>query len=167
MSAPAPNVPAAKKQADDEAARTSRDFIRKMDGKERVNTLRTEMNKAMEDGCGIYRTEASIQATCEKMMELRERFRNLGIDDHSNSFNTDLTAALELDYMLDCALAMCFSALQRKESRGAHQRIDFPQRDDVNFLRHSMAHRTDGAPRIDYKPVTITKWPPAERVYGK
>lgn len=166
-SAPAPNLSAAQKQSDDEAARLSRDFLRKMDGKERVSALRVEMNKTMEAGCGIYRTEAEIRKTCDKMLELRERFKNVAIDDHSNSFNTDFTSAIELDFMIDCALAIACSALNRKESRGAHQRTDYPKRDDANFMRHSMAYRTDGAPKIDYKPVTITKWPPAERVYGK
>jgi len=159
--------PALEGQAKDEAERISRDYLRKTGGKEKVSSLRVEMNKSMEEGCGIYRTEAELKKTCEKMMEIRGRFKDVAIEDRSNSFNTDLTAALELDHMIECALAIVYSALERRESRGAHQRTDFPNRDDQKFLRHSLAFRTEGAPKIEYSPVTITKWPPAERVYGK
>jgi fumarate reductase flavoprotein subunit len=154
-------------QTKDEQERIAGRFIRKLEGKERIVTLRTEMNTAMEAGAGIYRTEASLKEACDKLAELRQRFNDLVIDDHSLSFNTELTSALELDYMLDIALAVAHSALQRRESRGSHQRTDHPKRDDKDFLKHSLAHRTDGAPRVDYKDVVITQWPPAERVYGR
>jgi fumarate reductase flavoprotein subunit len=154
-------------QASDEAERISKNFIRKMDGKEKVSSLRVEMNKTMEEGCGIYRTEADLKKTCDTILSLRQRFQGIAIEDHSNSFNTDLTAALELDAMLDCAVAIAHSALNRKESRGAHQRTDYPKRDDASFLKHTLSYRTDGVPRIEYSPVSITRWPPAERVYGK
>jgi len=136
-------------------------------GKEQIATIRVEMNQTMEDGAGIYRTESSLQATCNKLRELKERYKQVGISDKSNSFNTELTAALELGYLLDAAEAVAFSALARTESRGSHQRTDFAKRDDQNFLKHSLAYRTDGDPRIEYKDVVITKWPPAERVYGQ
>ncbi|MCZ6652013.1 MAG: succinate dehydrogenase/fumarate reductase flavoprotein subunit, partial [Planctomycetota bacterium] len=85
----------------------------------------------------------------------------------SNCFNTELTAVLELEYLLDVAEAVAHSALARTESRGSHQRTDHPQRNDADFLKHSMAYRvTDGTPRIEYQDVVITKWPPSERVYG-
>ena len=155
------------KQAEDEARRIREQFIQKMDGKETFSTIRTELATAMEEGAGIYRTEASLRATCAKVMELRDRYRNLGIQDRTNSFNTDLTMALELGAMLDVAEAVAFSALHRKESRGSHQRTDFPKRDDEKYLRHSLSYRTDGEPKIDYRDVVITKWPPAERVYGR
>jgi fumarate reductase flavoprotein subunit len=156
------------KQVADEQRRIADRFIRKTSGKERLVTIRTEMNKAMEAGCGIYRTEASIKQTCEKLAELRERFNDVAIDDHSLSFNTELTSALELDYMLDVALAVTHSALERKESRGSHQRTDYPKRDDTHYLKHSLAVRVEGGPpRIEYKDVVITKWPPAERTYGR
>ena len=122
---------------------------------------------AMETGAGIYRTEKSLEDTCEKLGELRERFSNLIIEDHNNSFNTELTAALELDFMLELAQILAHSALARTESRGSHQRTDHPDRDDENFMKHSVAYRTDGDPRIEYKDVVITRWPPKERVYGK
>jgi fumarate reductase flavoprotein subunit len=136
-------------------------------GKETIASIRTELNTTMEEGCGIYRTEQSLQATCAKLRELKERYKNVAITDKSNSFNTELTTAIELGYLLDGAEAVAFSALARKESRGSHQRTDYEKRDDQNYLRHSLAFRTDGDPRIDYLDVVITKWPPAERVYGQ
>jgi len=98
---------------------------------------------------------------------LKERYQNVALDDRTLSFNTELISAIELGFMLEVAEAGLHSAYRRKESRGSHQRTDFPKRDDQNFLRHSMAYRTDGAPRMDYKDVVITRWPPKERVYGK
>ena len=82
------------------------------------------------------------------------------------SFNTELTAALELEFMIDVAESVAYSALARTESRGSHQRTDYPERDDENFLKHSLAYRTDGDPRIEFLDVTITNWPPKERTYG-
>ncbi|CKT28381.1 fumarate reductase [Mycobacterium tuberculosis] len=99
---------------------------------------------------------------------LQERFATAGIDDHSRTFNTELTALLELSGMLDVALAIVESGLRREESRGAHQRTDFPNRDDEHFLAHTLVHReSDGTLRVGYLPVTITRWPPGERVYGR
>jgi fumarate reductase flavoprotein subunit len=98
---------------------------------------------------------------------LKDRFRNIVLDDRSVSFNTELITALELEFMLDVAQALVHSARLRTESRGSHQRTDYPARDDKNFLKHSMAYKTDGEPRIGYKDVVITRWPPGERVYGK
>ena len=90
------------------------------------------------------------------------------IEDRSETFNTERTAALELSFMLDVAESMVNSALRREESRGAHQRTDFPARDDRRFLAHSLTRRgSDGSAQVDYLPVTITRWPPAERVYGR
>jgi fumarate reductase flavoprotein subunit len=98
---------------------------------------------------------------------LQERARHLSLDDHSLTFNTELTAALELAYMLDLAEVIVHSAMSRTESRGSHQRTDFPRRDDAKFLAHTLASRSaDGTPRVEYLPVTITRWPPGKRVYG-
>ena len=140
----------------------------KTDGTEKLATIRTEMAKAMEDGCGIYRMHDTMQATCEKLAELRERFSNVGLQDRTEVWNTEWLQAIELDYQLDVALAMAHSAVNRKESRGAHQRLDgYEQRDDVNFLKHSDAYYVKGsAPRITYGEVKITKSQPAARVYG-
>ena len=156
-------------QAEDEGARIRRawfDSSRK-DG-ERIATLRTELHEAMESGAGIYRNADSLQAACETVADLHERYGNISLDDRTNSFNTELTAALELGSMLDVAEAMTHSAVQRTESRGSHQRLDHAERNDDDFLAHSLAFRQeDGSPpRIEYKPVTITKWPPGARTYG-
>ncbi|HKC88929.1 MAG TPA: succinate dehydrogenase/fumarate reductase flavoprotein subunit, partial [Blastocatellia bacterium] len=100
--------------------------------------------------------------------KLKERFNDIDITDHSHTFNTELTAALELSYMLDVAESIIACALNREESRGSHQRTDFPKREDESFLAHSLVYRNaDGTTRVEYLPVTITRWPPAERVYGK
>ena len=98
---------------------------------------------------------------------MQERFGDLNLDDRSRTFNTDLTAALELGFMLDLAETIVQSALHRQESRGAHQRTDFPARDDENYLVHLLVFRNaDGSARVERLPVTITRWAPAERVYG-
>jgi fumarate reductase flavoprotein subunit len=156
-----------KPQAEQEQQRIGSQFIRKQGGTERVATLRQELNRIMEAGAGIYRTGVSLQKACSTIAILKDRFRNIVLDDRSVSFNTELITALELEFMLDVAQALVHSARLRTESRGSHQRTDYPARDDKNFLRHSMAYRTDGEPRIDYKNVVITRWPPGERVYGK
>jgi fumarate reductase flavoprotein subunit len=158
---------ALERQAADEQERIARDLLRKQDGKERIGTLRVELQSAMESGAGVYRAEASLRAAAEQIAEIKERFRNVQLDDHSLSFNTELIAALELEFMIEIAEAVAHSALARTESRGSHQRTDHPQRDDERLLKHSLAYRTEGAPRIQYQDVVITNWPPAERVYGR
>jgi fumarate reductase flavoprotein subunit len=155
-------------QANDERRRLEQNFLHKTGGTERVATIREAMQKATEDGAGIYRNEKSLREAAQKLADLRERAENLSIDDHSRTFNTELLSALELTCMLDVAACMVHSALHRTESRGAHQRTDYPARDDRNFLAHSVITRTgDGSLRIEYQPVTITRWPPGERVYGQ
>ncbi len=164
---PAPGSAAAA-QALDEQKRLEEQLLRKTGGKERIATLREEMQKTMEASAGIYRTEASLVQGAEKLQGLQERFANVALDDHSRTFNTELIAALELSFMLDVADAIVGSALHRTESRGAHQRTDFPKRDDAKFLAHSLVLRNpDGTSRIEYLPVKITRWPPGERVYGQ
>jgi len=156
------------RQAEDERRRLEQEFLRKTGGKERVATIREAMQKAVEDGAGIYRTERSLREAEAKLAELQERAQGLSIDDHSRTFNTELLSALELTCMLDIATTMVHSALSRTESRGAHQRTDYPARDDANFLAHSVVTRSpDGSPHIEYTPVVITRWPPGERVYGQ
>jgi fumarate reductase flavoprotein subunit len=137
-------------------------------GRERVATLRVEMQQTMEASAGIYRSEATLREGAGKLRELQARAVDVALDDHSQTFNTELTSALELQYMLDLAEAIVHSALERKESRGSHQRLDHPARDDKSYLAHSLAlRREDGSPRIEYLPVKITRWPPGERVYGR
>ncbi len=155
-------------QAMDEKRRVEDRFLNKTGGRERISTIREEMQKAMEDGAGIYRTHDSLAKAAETISKLQERFDDVIISDHSHTFNTELTVAFELSYMLDVAEAVIACALNRQESRGSHQRTDFPKRDDEKFLAHSLVYRNDnGSTRVEYLPVTITRWPPAERVYGK
>ncbi len=153
-------------QADAAQGRIRELFLRTL-GKETISGLRHEMMEAMEEGAGIYRSGVGLAATCDKLAELRGRYANIALHDKSNVFNTDLTQALELGSMLDCAEAAAVSARERKESRGAHQRLDFTARDDVAYLKHSMAHYNGlNAPRIDYLDVVITTSPPGVRDYS-
>ena len=155
-------------QALDEQGRLEKHFLNKTGGKERIATIREEMQKTMETCAGIYRSGNSLAEGAEKLCALQERYQNIALDDRSLTFNTELTAALELGYMLDVAECMVQCALHRTESRGAHQRTDFPKRDDVKFLAHSLVSRnSDGSSRVEYLPVKVTRWPPGERVYGQ
>jgi fumarate reductase flavoprotein subunit len=154
-------------QATDEQKRLEQEYLRRTDGTERIATLREEMQKAVESGAGIYRQESSLRQAAQKLRELQERFGNVRLDDRGRTFNTELISALELGFMLDVAESIIECALQRTESRGAHQRSDFPARDDKKFLAHSLVSRNpDGSFRVEYFPVKITRWPPGERVYG-
>ena len=168
LSAPDAVSPAIVAQANDERRRLEQDFLRKSGGTERVAHIRDAMQKATESGAGIYRNERSLREAAQTLADLQERVKRIALDDHSRTFNTELLSALELTCMLDVATCIVHSALHRTESRGAHQRTDYPARDDRNFLAHSMISRTsDGSVRIDYAPVKITRWPPGERVYGQ
>lgn len=153
-----------------EAQATKQRLLSQFDGEqtESIAAIRTELGKSMEAGVGIYRTEEAMQQTCDKIAELKSRYRHIKLSDDSVVFNTEWFSALELGYLLDIAQAMAHSAIERKESRGSHQRLDgFTARDDINYLKHSLAYyQKDGAPRIDYSSVVITKSQPAERSYG-
>jgi fumarate reductase flavoprotein subunit len=154
-------------QALDEKLRLEQQFLRKTGGRERIAAIRSEMHKAMENGAGIYRNQTSLQNAADKLRELRERFGEVSLDDHSLTFNTELLAALEQSFMLDVGSAIVESALHRTESRGAHQRMDFPARDDRNFLAHTLIFSNpDGSTWVEPAPVVVTRWPPGERVYG-
>ena len=155
-------------QVRDEERRLHENFLGATDGTDRIATLRDEMQTTMEESAGIYRVGVTLDSAAETMCHLRQRARRLKLDDRSRTFNTELVSALELGYMLDLAEVILRSAAQRTESRGAHQRTDYPDRDDERFLDHSLVHRrADGSARIEYLPVTITKWPPGDRVYGR
>jgi fumarate reductase flavoprotein subunit len=154
-------------QAADEARRLGR-LLLATNGRERIADLRTEMQDAMEEGAGIYRTGDALAKAADRLSELGERSRSMLIEDHSRTFNTELIAALELSFMLDVSESIVACALRREESRGAHQRTDHPARDDERYLAHSIVDRgSDGRPRVDYQPVTITSLPPGERIYGR
>ncbi|MFH9659376.1 succinate dehydrogenase flavoprotein subunit [Streptomyces sp. NPDC017248] len=144
--------------------------LRTSTGSERVATLRRELQETMDANVMVFRTEQTIKTAVEKIAELRERYKNVAIQDKGKRFNTDLLEAIELGNLLDLAEVMAVSALARKESRGGHYREDYPNRDDVNFMRHTMAYREVGADgsetiRLDYKPVVQTRYQPMERKY--
>ncbi|MEU5886602.1 succinate dehydrogenase flavoprotein subunit [Streptomyces sp. NPDC047461] len=144
--------------------------LRASTGTERVSVLRRELQETMDANVMVFRTEQTIKTAVEKIAELRERYLNVSIQDKGKRFNTDLLEAIELGNLLDLAEVMAVSALARKESRGGHYREDYPNRDDVNFMRHTMAYREVGddgveSIRLDYKPVVQTRYQPMERKY--
>ncbi|TAK67519.1 MAG: fumarate reductase (quinol) flavoprotein subunit [Betaproteobacteria bacterium] len=161
------NPGAIEKQAESVQARAL-GIVNQSGGAERIAVLRTEMAKSMESGCGIYRLATDMQATCDKIGELRQRYKKLKVEDQSKVYNTDWLLAIELGYLLDVAETIVHSALKRKESRGSHQRLDgYEQRDDANFLKHTLAYYNgDSPPRIEYGDVKITKSKPGTRAYG-
>lgn len=152
----------------EEVKRINAQFLTKTDGTERIADIRNDMHKTMAEGVGIYRTEESLTDAYKKLKKIKDRFKNVYLSDNSSTFNTELIAALELSCLLDVAESVIHSALHRKESRGSHQRSDFVERDDKQYLSHSLAYmKENDIPDIKYKPVTITNWPPGERVYGR
>jgi fumarate reductase flavoprotein subunit len=163
---PKPNTAALQARANESQARV-RELFSRTDGNESMSGLRKEMMDTMEKNAGLYREENGLKEAVAKLAELRQRYNKVTLHDKSNVFNTDLFQVLELGSMLDCAEALVVSALARKESRGAHQRLDFVERDDKTFLRHSMAYyQGQQAPRLDYLDVVITKSPPGVRDYS-
>ena len=142
------------------------DRLQKGGGQEKVADLRTAMQKVMMAKSGVYRTEAKMIEARDTILELRQRYKGVGVTDQSSYFNTELVEAIELGFLLDVAWTIAESALQRTESRGAHSRVDYPDRDDKNWLKHTFIHLfEDGKVTFDYKPVTITKFKPKPRVY--
>jgi fumarate reductase flavoprotein subunit len=155
-------------QATDEQKRLNSEFLNKTGGRERIATIRNEMQATIEKSAGIYREDSLLKDGFQKLVELQQRYLDINLDDRSHTFNTELESALELGFMLDVAESIVNSALHRTESRGAHQRNDFRARDDGKFLAHSLLYRNpDGTSRVEYLPVKITRWPPGERVYGQ
>jgi fumarate reductase flavoprotein subunit len=168
MTHPAGSPRAVQAQADDERRRLESELLTRRDGRERMADVRTDMQHTMEGCAGIFRDAGALLSGAAKLQELRDRYDKAVVEDDSRAFNTELVAALELGFMLDVAETIVASAIRREESRGAHQRTDFPRRDDARFLAHSLVTRDPtGAPSVSYLPVTITRWPPGERVYGR
>ncbi|MEO3855826.1 fumarate reductase (quinol) flavoprotein subunit [Acrocarpospora sp. B8E8] len=168
VQAGAPDHQAVRTQGADERRRLEQERDGRDGGRERISEVRALMRRTLEESAGIYRDRDSLEKAAGTLADLRERAAVARLDDHSAAFNTELPAALELDSMLDVAEVIVASALNREESRGAHQRTDFPARDDAAFLAHTLAHRgRDGHPALSLLPVTITRWPPGERVYGR
>ncbi|MBI5301868.1 MAG: FAD-binding protein [Chloroflexi bacterium] len=151
----------------DAAQKTSAevDALLKSDGKERLVTLRDAMAQTMTDKIGIFREEKAMREALATIQELRVRFRHIGVDAKNRKFNLDLLRTIELGGMLDAAESIAAGAVARQESRGAHSRLDFKTRDDVNWMKHTLAHYTPDGARLDYEPVVLTKWQPEERKY--
>lgn len=146
-------------------AREQFDTLRNSDGEERAFAIGNEMKAVMFDDVGVFRTEAGMQNALAKVRELQERLKRVRRPDQGKIFNTELLNLWELGNLLDLAEITTVSALARTESRGGHAREDFPKRDDVGWLKHTLAARRDGVIELTYKPVVITKYQPKERVY--
>jgi succinate dehydrogenase / fumarate reductase flavoprotein subunit len=134
-------------------------------GTERAATLRKEMQQVMFEHVGVFRTQEGMQTALDRLRELKERFNNVRVEDQGEIFNIDLLDVCELSCMLDIAEATTVSALARTESRGAHAREDFPDRDDKRWLKHTLAYLEPDGIKLRHKPVTITKYQPMERAY--
>ena len=133
---------------------------------ERPWSIRDELAQTMHENFGVFRREDQMERQSEIVLGLRDRYERVVVDDKGAVFNNDLTQALELEFMLELADCMVLSGLARRESRGAHARpYDYPDRDDENYMRHTLVRWVDGGPQLDWKPVTVTKWQPQERKY--
>ncbi len=149
----------------DDFARQQLDVILNSTGTENAADIADEMKSVMFDHVGVFRTEEGMAQALEKVRELQERLKNVNSTDLGSTFNTELIDIWELGNLLDLAEVTTVSALVRKESRGAHAREDYPKRDDVNWMKHTLAWIKDGEVVLNYKPVVITKYEPKERVY--
>jgi len=141
------------------------DGILSREGDQRVPVIRDEMRRIMSEKVWIFRNGDTLKSALKEIRELKERFKTIRVEDESRTFNTGVVSALQLDFTLDLAEITIACALARIESRGAHARRDYPKRDDENWLKHTLAHYTREGPKLEYIPVTITKWPPTERAY--
>jgi succinate dehydrogenase / fumarate reductase flavoprotein subunit len=160
-SASAPTIaPAA-----DEPVRAELEALRTRPEGESPSGLKDHLASLMMDNVGVFRTAPMMAAAVSGVAEIKARYARVRVRDTGRVFNTDLLEARELGYLIDCAEAMATSAIERRESRGAHSRDDYPERDDVNFLAHTLAYRGEAGPSLRYKPVTITRFEPKPRVY--
>ena len=141
------------------------EHMRNATGTEKIAVIRKELQDTMDKNAQVYRTEESLNEALEKIKELRKRYEHIQVQDRGKRFNTDLLEAIELGFLLDLAEVLAFTARERRESRGGHFREDFETRNDEQFMVHSMAYKTDTDIKIDWKPVTITNYPPMERKY--
>ncbi len=150
----------------DEARRVEVAYLEKKGGDERIGAIREEMQHEMDTGAGVFRTKEGLETLVERLGGLRERFSRIKIEDSSRTFNTELTSAIELDFMLELSQTIALTALARDESRGAHARRDFPERNDEKYLKHSLVfHRDAGKPRLEYRDVHLGNFKPQARTY--
>jgi succinate dehydrogenase / fumarate reductase flavoprotein subunit len=132
---------------------------------DRVGSVRLDMGQSLNANLAVFRDQSGMEETLRDLAGLEERYSSVPVDNKGRVFNTDLVFALELGFMLDCAGAVAVSALDRKDSRGAQARTDYPDRDDENWLKHVVVSKGETGPEISYLPVSITKWTPEERKY--
>jgi len=150
----------------DEERRIQATYLDRSAGEDRIGVIREDLQRAMDRHVSVFRTEEGLVEMAAELPKLRERLGRARIDDHSRAFNTELVQALELECMLDCADTMVISALERRESRGAHARRDFPDRNDERWLTHTVAYQRPGdRPRLEYRPVQIGNFQPQARTY--
>jgi len=149
----------------DEPVRAELRAMRDRASGESAARIRRDLADVMMDEVGVYREQATLTSALGKVRALRDRYGNVSVQDKGRVFNTDLLEAREVGYLLDCAETTVVSALARKESRGAHSREDYPERDDTNFLAHTLAYKGASRPTLKYKPVTITRFQPKPRTY--
>jgi succinate dehydrogenase / fumarate reductase flavoprotein subunit len=148
-----------------DAERELRAMLDRAEG-ERPHAIRDEMAATMHENFGVFRREEQMRAEGEIIAGLRERYERVVVDDKGDVFNSDLTQALELDFLLELAACMVEAGLARKESRGAHARpYDYPDRDDANYMKHTLVTWVDDRPQLTWEPVRMTKWQPQERTY--
>ncbi|MCW2585316.1 MAG: succinate dehydrogenase flavoprotein subunit, partial [Frankiales bacterium] len=134
-------------------------------GTENVAAIRSALQETMDTNASVYRTEATLKQGEADILALKDRYTRVGVADRGLRYNTELLEAVELGFLLDLAQVLVVSALARNESRGGHFREDYPTRDDVNFMRHTMAYKEGSEVRLDYKPVVMTRYQPMERKY--
>ncbi len=160
-----PSTEVVAKAVEKEEQRIYSGILKNEKGTESIADIRDDLRRSMEENVGIYREEGKLKTATEDVKKFRKRWGQVRVDDKNNVYNTNLTAALELDFLIDIAGSIVKSALERRESRGSHFRNDYPKRDDNKFLKHTLVFHEKDKIRVEYQPVTITKWQPAERVY--
>ena len=157
------------KDIDDSSADGQKSHIQRLLDNEKngdmFGQIRLDMGQSMNDHLAVYRNQAGMESTVDTVRQLRERYRSVYVQDKGSTWNTNLIFTLELGFMLDCAETVALAAIERKESRGAHTREDFPDRDDENWLRHILVKQTEDGPALEYLPIVITQWEPQVRSY--
>ena len=157
------------KDLDDSAADGEKAHVQRLmenpKSEDMFGQIRVDMGTTMNDHLAVYRNQAGMESALDTIRQLRERYQSVYVPDKGKTWNTNLVFTLELGFMLDCAEAITLSAIERKESRGAHTREDFPERDDENWLRHILVKQTEDGPALDYQSVVITQWEPQVRSY--
>lgn len=140
-------------------------ILSRSDNSDTPSKIRLDMGVSMNDYVAVFRTTEGLATAQEKLVALKDRYKNVPVQDKGSIFNTNLIATLELGFMLDCAETIVVGAMERKESRGAHTMLDYPERDDENWLKHIRITNSNTGPKVDYLPVTITQWEPQIRSY--